>query len=84
MPREPQISAGILAFRRRPELEVLLGHPDVAECGVVGVPDQARGQIAEKVHGEHFVPLCLKLLQSSPQQWNSLMKIILTEVPLTS
>jgi 2-aminobenzoate-CoA ligase len=29
-----------------PEIEeVLLGHPDVAECGVVGVPDQARGQI---------------------------------------
>src|SRR4029077_8649826 len=27
MPRETQISAGILAFRRRPELEVLLGHP---------------------------------------------------------
>jgi 2-aminobenzoate-CoA ligase len=29
-----------------PEIEeVLLGHPDVAECGVVGVPDEARGQI---------------------------------------
>ncbi|HEX4660397.1 MAG TPA: AMP-binding protein [Streptosporangiaceae bacterium] len=29
-----------------PEVEeVLLGHPDVAECGVVGVPDEARGQI---------------------------------------
>ena len=27
MPRGPQISAGILAFRRRPELEVLLAHP---------------------------------------------------------
>jgi predicted NUDIX family NTP pyrophosphohydrolase len=27
MPRERQISAGILAFRRRPELEVLLAHP---------------------------------------------------------
>jgi predicted NUDIX family NTP pyrophosphohydrolase len=27
MPRETQISAGILAFRRRAELEVLLGHP---------------------------------------------------------
>jgi 2-aminobenzoate-CoA ligase len=29
-----------------PEVEeVLLGHPDVAECGVVGIPDEARGQI---------------------------------------
>jgi 2-aminobenzoate-CoA ligase len=29
-----------------PEIEeVLLGHPDVAECGVVGRPDEARGQI---------------------------------------
>ena len=27
MPRGTQISAGILAFRRRPELEVLLAHP---------------------------------------------------------
>jgi predicted NUDIX family NTP pyrophosphohydrolase len=27
MPRAGQISAGILAFRRRPELEVLLAHP---------------------------------------------------------
>jgi len=27
MPRHKQISAGILAFRRRPELEVLLAHP---------------------------------------------------------
>lgn len=27
MPRQKQISAGILAFRRRPELEVLLAHP---------------------------------------------------------
>jgi len=26
---------------------VLLGHPDVAECGVVGVPDEARGQIVK-------------------------------------
>jgi acyl-coenzyme A synthetase/AMP-(fatty) acid ligase len=31
-----------------PEIEeVLLTHPDVAECGVVGVPDQARGQIVK-------------------------------------
>jgi predicted NUDIX family NTP pyrophosphohydrolase len=27
MSRETQVSAGILAFRRRPELEVLLAHP---------------------------------------------------------
>ena len=27
MPRQKPISAGILAFRRRPELEVLLAHP---------------------------------------------------------
>lgn len=27
MPRAKQISAGIVAFRRRPELEVLLAHP---------------------------------------------------------
>jgi len=31
-----------------PEVEeVLLGHPDVAECGVVGVPDESRGQIVK-------------------------------------
>ncbi|MGO8960210.1 MAG: AMP-binding protein [Streptosporangiaceae bacterium] len=31
-----------------PEIEeVLLAHPDVAECGVVGVPDEARGQIVK-------------------------------------
>jgi 2-aminobenzoate-CoA ligase len=31
-----------------PEIEeVLLGHPDVAECGVVGVADDARGQIVK-------------------------------------
>jgi 2-aminobenzoate-CoA ligase len=29
-----------------PEVEeALLAHPDVAECGVIGVPDEARGQI---------------------------------------
>jgi 2-aminobenzoate-CoA ligase len=31
-----------------PEVEeVLLGHPDVAECGVVGVPDEGRGQLVK-------------------------------------
>jgi 2-aminobenzoate-CoA ligase len=31
-----------------PEIEeTLLGHPDVAECGVVGVADEARGQIVK-------------------------------------
>ncbi len=31
-----------------PEIEdVLLSHPDVAECGVVGVADEARGQIVK-------------------------------------
>jgi 2-aminobenzoate-CoA ligase len=31
-----------------PEVEdVLLSHPDVAECGVVGVPDEVRGQIVK-------------------------------------
>ncbi len=31
-----------------PEIEeVLLSHPDVTECGVVGVPDDARGQIVK-------------------------------------
>ena len=31
-----------------PEIEeVLLSHPDVAECGVVGLPDEARGQIVK-------------------------------------
>jgi len=31
-----------------PEIEeVLLSHPDVAECGVVGIPDAARGQIVK-------------------------------------
>jgi 2-aminobenzoate-CoA ligase len=27
--------------------EALLSHPDVAECGVVGVPDEARGQLVK-------------------------------------
>jgi acyl-coenzyme A synthetase/AMP-(fatty) acid ligase len=31
-----------------PEIEeVLLSHPDVAECGVVGIPDEARGQLVK-------------------------------------
>jgi 2-aminobenzoate-CoA ligase len=31
-----------------PEVEeALLSHPDVAECGVVGMPDEARGQIVK-------------------------------------
>ncbi len=31
-----------------PEVEAaLLAHPDVVECGVVGVPDEARGQIVQ-------------------------------------
>lgn len=31
-----------------PEVEeVLLSHPDVAECAVVGIPDEARGQIVK-------------------------------------
>ena len=31
-----------------PEVEeILLGHPAVAECGVVGVPDETRGQIVK-------------------------------------
>jgi 2-aminobenzoate-CoA ligase len=31
-----------------PEVEeILLAHPDVAECGVVGVPDEARGQLVK-------------------------------------
>ena len=31
-----------------PEVEeALLGHPDVTECGVIGVPDEARGQIVK-------------------------------------
>jgi 2-aminobenzoate-CoA ligase len=31
-----------------PEIEeVLLTHPDVAECGVVGVPDESRGQLVK-------------------------------------
>jgi len=31
-----------------PEVEeAMLSHPDVAECGVVGVPDEARGQIVK-------------------------------------
>jgi len=31
-----------------PEVEeALLAHPDVVECGVVGVPDEARGQLVK-------------------------------------
>ena len=31
-----------------PEIEeVLLSHPEVTECGVVGVPDEARGQLVK-------------------------------------
>src|SRR6266571_5263227 len=31
-----------------PEIEeALLGHPEVTECGVIGVPDEARGQIVK-------------------------------------
>ena len=31
-----------------PEVEeALLGHPEVTECGVIGVPDEARGQIVK-------------------------------------
>ncbi len=43
-----------------PEVEAaLLAHPDVVECGVIGVPDEARGQIvqAHVVLAEH-VPAC--------------------------
>jgi 2-aminobenzoate-CoA ligase len=33
-----------------PEVEqVLLAHPDVVECGVVGVPDPDRGQVVKAV-----------------------------------
>ncbi len=51
-----------------PEVEAaLLSHPDVVECGVIGVPDEARGQIveahvvlAESVEGD---AACVKRLQ---------------------
>ena len=56
-----------------PEVEAaLLAHPDVAECAVVGVPDEARGQIVQ-AHvvlkaGSSADALMTKLLQDHVKQ----------------
>ncbi|KWV58608.1 2-aminobenzoate-CoA ligase [Bradyrhizobium macuxiense] len=51
-----------------PEVEAaLLGHPDVAECAVIGAPDEERGQIVSAFvvlkQGAHGDDLEVKLLQ---------------------
>jgi 2-aminobenzoate-CoA ligase len=51
-----------------PEVEAaLLSHPDVAECAVVGAPDEARGQIVEAhvvlKEGAMGDKVCIKSLQ---------------------
>jgi len=51
-----------------PEVEAaLLSHPDVAECAVVGAPDEARGQIVEAHvvlrEGAAGDEACIKALQ---------------------
>ncbi len=51
-----------------PEVEAaLLAHPEVSECGVVGAPDEARGQIVEAhvvlMQGVDANEACVKRLQ---------------------
>ena len=59
-----------------PEVEeALLSHPAVAECGVVGAPDEERGQIAPYKH-----PRAVVFVDSLPRtQTNKLQRFVLRQ-----
>ncbi|MEX0316411.1 MAG: AMP-binding protein [Ruegeria sp.] len=76
-----------------PEVEAaLLAHPAVAECGVIGAPDEARGQIVEAhvvlAEGHEGDALMVKVLQDhvkatiAPYKYPRSIKFI-TELPKT-
>ncbi|MEX0365094.1 MAG: AMP-binding protein [Ruegeria sp.] len=76
-----------------PEVEAaLLAHPAVAECGVIGAPDEARGQIVEAhvvlAEGHAGDALMIKILQDhvkatiAPYKYPRSIRFI-TELPKT-